>query len=496
MNDADFNKWLKDQNAVRVILVNATVKTSSGSIVTRRISNRPFVSSKTDTPPSTPYIARLIGGIKYTQSISIDGGVTVSFGDLEINNADGELDSWIDDYWSNRELSIYVGDASWNLSDFRKVVSGTIVGINTRNRNTINIKLSDKLQRLNTPITENLVGGSTKLSDSVVPLTFGECHNIEPFLVDPTIQKYKVHDGAIESIIEVRDNGVPVVFTPNLSDGTFVLSKAPAGRITCSAQGAKFSYLGGATQWHTGIAQIVYHLATQYGNPSLKFTQSDFDITKLNTFASANQQPIGCFIKDRSNLLQIINDISSSVGSKLTVDANGLAYLVKLDITGFSPQIVISEKDTIEKSIEIDYLPDVNASVKIGYCKNYTIQENLQSGILAEHAALFAEQWLTKLAEDNTAASNYNLFTEPVISETLLLTEADANAEATRRLNLFNVQRKIIKLKVGFNYILASSGQSVLLTNRRFGLSSGKQGQILSISTDFISSTIDIIVIV
>ena len=52
----------------------------------------------------------------------------------------------------------------WSRSEFRQVVSGITVGIDSRNRDRVNLKLSDKMQRLNNPVTDVTIGGSTQLS--------------------------------------------------------------------------------------------------------------------------------------------------------------------------------------------------------------------------------------------------------------------------------------------------------------------------------------------
>lgn len=495
MTEAEFAAWLKDQSAIRCLLVEIEVKVGA-SVITRYLSNRGYVTLPTETPANTQYIPRITGGIKYTQSMSLDGNVSVSFGDLELDNTDGALDSWLDDYWSNRPLKILLGDVRWPRADFRQMVSGVTVGIDSRNRSRINIKMSDKLQRLNTPVTETTIGGTSQLATSLVPLCFGECHNVEPVLVDPATHKYKVHDGVIEGIIEVRDNGVPVSITPLLSEGAFRLNQAPAGQITCSVQGARFSFAGQAVAWHTGVGQIVYHLATAYGSPTLRFVQTDFDVPKALAFNAAHTQPVGLYIKDRANVLEVITRLADTLGCRLVVDANGKASIVKLDIVGWGTPLAFTEADMKDKTLEVSSLPTVKAAVQLGYCKNWTVQDKLESGIPADHAALYAEEYLKTTAEDTATAANFNLFTEPVLTETLLLTAATAIAEANRRLSLFNVQRKVFKFTGAFHTATTPLGNAATLTASRYGLQAGKSGQVISVATDFVNPNVEIEVLV
>jgi hypothetical protein len=66
----------------------------------------------------------------------------------------------------------------------------------------------------------------------------GEVFNIEGIQcsnsVPNTTLEYKVNDGSIYKVVEVRDNGVPVGFTENAESGKFTLTQASYGQITCT----------------------------------------------------------------------------------------------------------------------------------------------------------------------------------------------------------------------------------------------------------------------
>ena len=77
-------------------------------------------------------------------------------------------------------------------------------------------------------------------------------------LADPALLKFQVHQGAIERVIETRDNGVVVATTNTLAAGTYVLNQAPVGQITNSVQGDK------PTTYGNTIAGLVRRIATAY----------------------------------------------------------------------------------------------------------------------------------------------------------------------------------------------------------------------------------------
>lgn len=687
ITDQQFSAWLKDQTGIRCILVEVDIDLAGGGSLTRYLSNQTFVTSASDTPANLAYQARIVGGIKYSRSLSLEGQVSLSFGDIEINNIDGTLDSWVDDYWVNQTVRIYLGDVTWARNDFRLMFSGITTGIDMRKRDRLNIKISDALQRLNVPVSEVKLGGSTSRSDELLPLCFGECHNITPVLTDSTINEYMVHNGEIEGILEVRDNGVPVSFTSTPATGKFRLSASPAGTVTCSVQGAKISssvsyfatdlsdwtkvassatidpvgfgapmltansiglipsaatsshrfvspsgagptyaaatdvttsvylkagssrsavlriYLASDTAqaiaatvdltagtvsasassnftsgggvlysyklipvnggWYrlyfavktsstasklvielysqsdaglaswagdgtsvatyfSGVqidrgqypsqymtstvadtlsyknsaASIIKQLITVYGSATLKYVNSDIDLDSWAAFDSACPQQMGIYLHDRQNLLDVCNKLASSIGGRLVTSSTGKCSIVRLNLPQAVSGTQIGPADFVDRSIEVKQLAPVVAGVKLGYAKNWTVQDSLGTGIVSAHLALYAEEWLTVTRTDSAAAANYNLYSDPVMAESYLLAAAEAIAEANRRLNMFNTQRKIIKYTGFYHLIGESLGASQTITHSRFGLQSGKTGQILSISVDFTNPHVDFEVLI
>lgn len=678
MTDAQYTAWLKSQAAIRCLLVEVDVLVGA-SVVTRYLSNKGYVTGNDDTPSNITYSPRIVGGVQFTRKLALDGSVSLSFGDIELTNMDGDLDSWLDDFWANRSIRIYVGDVTWPRSDFRLAYNGVTTGIDTRRRDRINVKLSDKLQRLNTPITENKLGGATSLADSLRPVLLGECHNITPLLVNSAINEYQYHDGPAERVIEVRDNGIPVSFTDLPELGKFRLNQQPYGTITCSAQGARASaqilstaawasgtfsssrmntpvsgvvappYLnapsyglvpntvggvhytetsltglvagrvyacsllvrrgqaqqvalqlfgdgvanlqsvvinfdtgigslltdtgyatnGGVTTgwgavnlgngwWRLWIAgypdgssttrririrltngsgsasftadgstvfanvsgltfeegiaptgyepssatykntagDLVRYLCTNYGQESTRFSLTDFDIDKMILFDATHRQPVGVYLSDRQNVLDVAGKLAASVGARLVVDSEGLLSLVKLELPQIQPGTYITGADFVDKTLEISSLAPVVASVKLGYCKNWTVQTTVAAGIVGDGSQLFGEEWLTYTQTDSLAASNYNLYTDPVMEETFLLTVSDASTEANRRLGIFSTQRKVLKYKGLYHLLFEDLGASQTITHPRFGLSEGKIGQIISISADLIDPHVQIEVLI
>jgi hypothetical protein len=105
---------------------------------------------------------------------------------------------------------------------------------------------------------------------------------------------------------------------------------------------------------------------------------------------------------------------------------------------------------------------------------------------------LFALDWLSVTQINTTTSTNYKMFVDPVMQESELLTTADANVEATRRLVLLGTQRKVIHYQ-GLAYLMLEVlGGIQTIQHPRFGLAAGISGQIISLTTDWLNPRVDI----
>ncbi len=483
MTEIEFTDWLKKGGRYTLLVeVDTTVP--------RYLSTVAYTTLPTDSPANRVYSPGVSGGVAFTETLPLDGSATLSVGDIELNNDDGLLDSWLDDIWVNKPIRIYIGDVSWVRADFRLIFTGIVDNINSRAANRLNISLRDKLQRLNTPVSETLLGGTTSNKDRLIPLCFGEVHNVEPLLVDPATLKYKVHGSAIERLIEVRDNGAPVSINESLIDGTFTLVAQQAGTITCSVQGDKPS------TYSDRIADTITRLVTGYGKVSDRLTTADIDTAQFAEFNAAHPQPVGVYLNDRSNVIEVCQQLASSVGAQISMSREGLLRLLKITLPATGTPLVVTPSDYVAKSLEIKERVDVKAAIKVGYCKNYTTQTGLNTGLPASHKDLFMQEYLSVTEKNQSVADTYKLNTEPVQTDTLLLTESDATAEANRLLTLWQQPRTVYTF-VGYSHLLTVPlGQALTLVSPRFGLSEGKTGIVVGIQSDWVSRRVTIEVLI
>jgi len=488
---SDFDIWLKDERTKRCLLVE--IDYLDGTEKTTYFSNLGYMSDASDTPANTFYAPLLAGGMSFTESIDPNSTASMSFGDIEIYNEDGSLDDWLTYVWVNRNVKVYLGDVNWDKSQFELIFNGVISDISSKSKSNLAFKVRDKFERLNTPISELKLGSEEDYldNDRLIPVTLGECCNITPLLIDEANHEYQFHKGTSQLIIEVRDNGVPVEFEDLKESGKFRLVANPAGQITCSVQGD--SSLGG---YRNSLAELIKHIAKNYGNPNTAFTDDDIDLTNFLNYQSSHDHALGIHINSRTNTLAVIKNLAESLSTQVIISRVGRMQLHQINFPLGTPTAEIGVNDIVLDSFELKEKLGVTASIKLAYCKNWTVQNNLETGIPDEHKKLFEKEWLSETVVNDTTATDYKLFDDPKQIDTYLLAIEDAQAEATRLLGVYDTPRFIYKFAGLPQLLQLELGQVVTLTHPRFGFSSGKSALITKLSIDWINFTIQVEVMV
>lgn len=520
--------WLEDPLAIKSLFVVVTVHdVVANSEITLYLSTAGYLT--TDGVTSFNPIL-LKSSLSVSESLSLDSNPSVSYGDIELANPTGEFDSWLDSssyIWTNRAIKVYLGDPSWVCSnysqfitDFYLVFDGLVADVDSKNRDSINIRFIDKLERLNGPVTENLLGAYGTWSygqnneDVIKPLVFGEVHNIEPLLIDPSQLEYMVTDGNTESLIEIRDNGVPIYTAGTLttgaavtlSAGTFKLTYPSAGQITASVQGVKNSIdLNGLTgalvsgTYANNVANLIALIVTQYGKASTQLSASDIDLANFRQFEIDNPEAVGTVVLDRRNVIEVCQELASSIGAQIYFTKQGKLQLLKLGEPTSDASVTITDSDILHNSLSVSDRVPVEASTKIAYCKNWTVQDTLTSGIPQQHKDMFATEWFYSVTVDSTVKTKYKLQADPREKQTMLLTVTDAVAESQRLTDYYKVPKTIYSFTGTSRLLSLKLGQPVVLIHSRFNLynsGSGRSGQVVSLAPDWLSGTIKVGVII
>lgn len=486
--------WLKTSTTKKVVLVEITgvLNDSGNSVGTLYFSNKPFGTTSTDTPANTIYTSCIVGGVTFSENIDLDGQATIGFGDIELDNTNGIRDSLLNWVWTNKSVTIQIGDASWSKSQFYTIFSGYISDVDSKSRNSINLILVDKLQVLNTAVIETTVESinpNAANKDELLPVCLGECFNVSPvLLLTAPNYVYQVNNTAIQEILEVRDIGGIVPINTDLSNGRFSLQRSPVGEITASIQGAKY---GSPPTYYNKIGKIIQNLLLNYGK---KISATNINTQSFDNFDTTTDASVGIYLQNRENVLDICQKLASSVGGTLVTGLDGKFKLVQVnaDYTG-NEAWSVSPSDMEERSFTISEKLSVQGAIKLNYCKNWTVQTTgLAQGLKPEVAALFGKDYHSTTQLDVAVLNRYAQSTEPVAKDTYLLTTAKAASEASRLLNIYKTPRFIYTAVYYSHMLLCELGDIIKVTYPRFGLANGKYGTIVQINRDWLNGKVSI----
>lgn len=267
LNEASRNiVWLVEIKAARYAQVyrtigplypNATVPNATllkgiaptVSTVTLRWASRPIVTAASDSPAKTFIDGRLVPPTIFKELGSINDGVWSSIvrydvGEVELSNADGELDNIAATYkFEGRPFKIYAGactvdaygvDQSPSLASMAVVYVGEVERW-SYSRNAVRLIVRnrpagfDKLIKGSEYAGHGGSAGSQELAGIYRPIAFGTCLNVPPVLIDQDELIYQVNDGEIRDIVAVRVAGAKLTFVRNVETYDELVALLPAG---------------------------------------------------------------------------------------------------------------------------------------------------------------------------------------------------------------------------------------------------------------------------
>tara|TARA_R110001606_G_scaffold118915_3_gene249730 strand:+ start:228 stop:1670 length:1443 start_codon:yes stop_codon:yes gene_type:complete len=456
VSDAEYQAWLKDDNQERAVLVEAKYYDTSEKV--RYMATHSFVSKPTDTPANIVYDDLIVS----VPTIQSQVGMAFGVGDIDLVN-DGSLDVWLNDAWDGRGLSLLIGDPTWARDDFRQIASLVTESFEVVNNNKMRLRVRDKREKLNIN-TQNNYYTSGEAFGKPIPLTVGQVFNLTPVLINASTHQYQVHDGQINAISQVRDSGVSVSFTANLSAGTFVLSSQPSGVITCDVQGAKPSgtYL-------TKTADIVEYLSKREA-----LVTADIDAASIASFNTTVPYTVGFYIASRQNLISVIDKLMNSVGSYWLFNRAGKMVLWQLNNLTNSPSAYFDSDDVLDNTFKFvsSNLPYARAA--IGYHKNFTRQTNLAGSVNEANRNLYQGDNLISTADNSSIITAHPLAVKPEPLDTLITTLTNANTESARVLALNNAVRFVYEATFSTGPFEIKLGDEISVVYPRFGFENGK----------------------
>ncbi len=488
ITDPQFAAWLLQSGVAHCVLFEVDVY-SGGSVVTRYLSTHGFVSAPADSPAGIAYDEILLDVPHYKCAMSeqLQGFSSPAVGEIIIDNSNGVRDSWLLDAWDGRAFRLYLGDPNWPKSDYRLMVAGVVDDIFSPSSRTLGLRTKDRQYLLTKNVCTNLVAGSTVNKDQRLPICYGEVFNIEPVLIDATTFTYAVHDGQINSVVAVYENGAAKTFTPNLAAGTFALSSAAQGQITADVQGSK---TGGT--YINKTADIVQRMLTE----RTLIPIGQIDSTSIANFNTVVAGSVGVYVKDSSTtVLQALDMLIIGAGGFYSFDQSGLFYLDQFKAPAGSPVVALLAEDIAQNNSQDTiailkrWLP--SKTVRLAYKKQWLAQN---SGLAASVADARRAELLQgySIAKATNSVPQYLLADEPPVEATLFVNLTDASTEAARRAALFSTVRLLAKITCFLGPARVKLGDVVSLDVGRYGLTGGAVARVVGINESLTDTRVEL----
>jgi hypothetical protein len=455
-------QFLQDFRNPRTIVMEAQARAANGEIVVHRWSTRAFQTKPADSV-ALPYLCVLDGDIRIFASI--DDSLTL--GAVSIKNT-GELDAALFDDFGGQAVALALGDSSWARSAFYAIGlradDAGLVGAGA----DLRLALRDPLAALNAPLTT-----ATTANGKLVPLGAGTCFNLAPVFLGEDIfgAHYQVHDGAVVSITP-KSGGLGVdlgLVSFDLANGKFSINPPPSGEVTADVT---FQYGG-------GVVDVIAALLNRAG--------VSYDAANFSFWQATCPQTIGVYVDSVTSCRDVIRFVAESVGLRLGAFPDNQVYLWRLSPPLAGTQVLnIGPGDTLDGGLEFVRKITPYAVSRLGYQKNWhPLDKSALFGTGEDwyFIDLMGREWSAVTVTDTLIDADYPVASrmpDGDITETALINQADASAEALRRMTVFGAAVYEFRVRLGGDFIYRL-GCTVQVFSPRFGFENGVLGQVVSI---------------
>ena len=480
---------------------------AGGVPVDIHLSDRGFTSDPDDAlPVNTYWEARLQSGYNFESSLfrgeEPEGRSEVGRGEIVVANSDGFYDSVLNYGWDGRTLEAWTGLSDAPFSSFVKKLDATVESIEW-SETLLTFKVRDKRFNTERSIAVNLyegtggLDGNSDIANFPKPQVYGEQFNIRATLVDPANLIYQVHDRLTSAIFAVRDKGVALTldgdvttvsilttsvsagtYVTSLSTGVFKLGASPSGLITSDVRG---DAVGGYVSTTAAIARrIVTSRLTgqQLSDPD------DLDISSIDALTSTQSATVGIVITPGRKTADVLDDLFIAIGSFWYFTRTGDFAVGRLE----NPSGLTSTRTVTESEISsanplrrTGAVPSWRRRVAWKHLGITQSPDDLAVSVSDDDRAFYSQSSRFSESSDSSIRTTHKLAQDKV-APGLFANSADADAEASRLLNLHKVTRHFYDVGVVDSMFEFSLGQIITLTYSRFDLSSGKKFIVVGIS--------------
>jgi hypothetical protein len=261
-----------------------------------------------------------------------------------------------------------------------------------------------------------------------------------------------------------------------LAGGYFRLGSSPAGQITADVK-------EGSNDAARTAGQVFVRVLQRMG-----YTTGDWSASDITALDSADNAVIGRYINEELNAAELLDEIAGTVGAAWFADASGVIRVVQLTLpTGaavrsFTAADFLQPLELIRTRDDDRGLPPWRCILRWG--RNYTPQTEFAGGVAYEDRLRFQKEW-REVEDSDTDIQTVHPLAGQRLDTSLYAEQADAQAEATRRLALFGTWRPYFVGEVELNAANAALEHNLIaqVTVPRFALDAGKKFRVLSLRT-------------
>ena len=464
------------------------------------------------------------------------GGSSLAYGELVIENINGEYDAWLD-YGYGFEGKLLLGDHLADYSTFITVIKGTVEQA-TGDLKDVVFRFRDRQLELDREISPAVYAGTNSGVTGLEGLAgdikgqnkirvFGKVKNITADILNSSDQVLGFnHDKAggfdpVSTIDAVRVNGSAWTFNANYANAAALQGASPPtqGRYDSSVADALIRMggtIGGqvtcdvtenATADNNRIPELVSRLLLDAGVSSGDISAADktelqgvanFDaglLIKAETYRAALDMLAASYAGWYApNRLGVYNfrQISDPSGSPVTIAATFKRFIYP-EVAGLGDYKI----EQLERLVSNDEGRGVPAwKITVNYSRNWTVQDggSIAAAVSEADRARYGLEYRSVTVTNEAIKTQYPEAIE-LVFDTVLDAEADATTLANHYLDLYGVRRNLYRLVAEYDVDLAEAidlGDVVRVFYPRFGLDNGGLFNIHGILYDARAKTVEL----
>jgi hypothetical protein len=445
-----------------------------------------------------PYADTLDEALDFTWSLPLTGGFITGRGSTVLGNLDGRYDTLTQRYTTDAQpIEIRLGAVGLPQSAWPVVLKGLSSGEFIDDAK-FEISVEDNAYKLDVPAQAAVysgaggLDGNADLAGKPLPLCFGWVLNVAPPLVVPNELLYQVHDGAVQAITAVYDQGVLLTagadyataaalraatiaagsYATCLAQGYFRLNSVPNGAVTADLQGDVSD--GDFAETTVDIIRALIGRATEVADPG------DFYLPALDALDRIQPAPVGIYIghDETPSVADIVGRLITAIGAFAGFRHDGKFYVGRIDLPE-GPPVKRFDKYNFDPNPQKQKLPDgvwpPPAKWLIGYRKNYTVMTDPAGAVSDDRRSFLAAEYRYATAEAPSVRLDHPFGKDPDPVPGFFRDKTDADAEATRRLALW--RRSLGSYAFGVSdrdAVLFNAGDQVFVRHTRGDLTVGR----------------------